>query len=167
LYRYVLILVGVLCWCRPASAQLNELTLVMTIDTDPSGILLSGSGTAAASAGFGSLQAFGGTVPSGVTKTVGASSWTLSTTIDVKVSKGTLDVADILSTSYTLSAELESADSTNIWRWNSMTLSTSSATITSSGTYNSTPSYTFSLTIPFSESAHTISNTIQMTAVAN
>lgn len=139
----------------------------MQLDTDPGGIALSGSGTSSASANFGTVAAFGGTVPSGVTKTAGASSFTLNTTIDINVSKGALDVLDALSMSYTLTAKLQAADAQNIWKWNSVTLSTAAATITSAGTYASTTPYTFSLTVPFSAAAGTISNTIQMTAVAN
>ncbi len=139
----------------------------MQLDSDPSGIVLSGSGTSTTSANFGTVAAFGGTVPSGVTKTVGANSFTLNTTIDINVSKGALDVLDVLSMSYTLSAKLQAADAQNTWKWNSVTLSTTSATITTAGVYASTTPYTFSLTVPFSAAAGTISNTIQMTAVAN
>lgn len=139
----------------------------MQLVHDPSGIALSGSGTSATSANFGTVAAFGGTVPSGVTKTAGASSFTLNTTIDINVSKGPLDILDLLSMSYTLTAKLQAADAQNIWKWNSVTLSTTPATITTAGVYASTTPYTFSLTIPFSAAAATISNTIQMTAVAN
>ena len=139
----------------------------MQLVQDPAGIALSGSGTASASASFGTVAAFGGTVPSGVTKTAGANSFTLNTTIDINVSKGPLDLLDLLSSSYTLTAKLQAADAQNIWKWNSVTLSTTAATITSAGTYTNTTPYSFSLTIPFSTAAGTISNTIQMTAVAN
>jgi len=139
----------------------------MQLDSDPSGISLSGSGTSSASMNFGAVRAFGGTVPSGVTTSVGGNSWTLNTTIDVRVSKGTLDVLDVLSTSYTLSAQLQAADSQNTWKWNSVTLSTTLTTITSTGVYGGTPSYTFRLTIPFSAPSGTINNIIEMTAVAN
>ena len=164
MHRYWLVLVVLLFWCRPAGAQT---TLVMQLVHDPAGIALSGSGTAATSANFGTVAAFGGTVPSGVTKTAGASSFTLNTTIDINVSKGLLDILDLLSSSYTLTAKLQAADAQNIWKWNSITLSTTATTITSGGTYTSTTPYTFSLTVPFSAAAGTISNTIQMTAVAN
>jgi hypothetical protein len=139
----------------------------MQISQDPSGIALSGSGSAATSASFGTVRAFGGSVPTGVTKTADASGFTLNTTIDVNVSKGLLDLLDLLSTSYTLRAQLLVADSQNTWKWNSVSLSTTPATITAAGNYRSTTPYTFSLTIPFSEAARTISNTIQLTAVAN
>lgn len=155
-----------LVWCGTASAQVQT-TLVLQIDSDPGGILLTGSGSASTSLPFGSVRAYGGTVPPGVTTATGASSFTLSTTIDIHVFKGSLDVLDAFSTSYTLTAHLQAADSTNTWKFNFQTLSTTSTTITSAGVYNSTPAYGFSLTVPFSEAAGAISNTLQLMVVAN
>jgi hypothetical protein len=166
LHRFLLLAAALSLCCRCASAQ-TQLTLVMQVDTDPSGIVLSGSGTSTASLNFGTVRAFGGTVPSGVTESLGVNSWTLNTMIDVEVSKGSLDVLDALSTSYTLTAQLRTADTVNTWKWNSLTLSTTAGTITATGVYSSTPRYTFNLTVPFSESAGTIANTIEMTATAN
>src|SRR6266849_10633251 len=69
-----------------------------------------GSGTNSASMSFGSMQAFGGTVPSGVTKTTTGSSWTISTPFDVKVTctNLTLPCNLAISTSYVLTAQLQS-----------------------------------------------------------
>lgn len=162
--RSWLVLIALLFWSRPASAQF---TLTIAFVSDPSGITLSGSGTSSASLSFGTVQAFGGTVPSGVTKSVAGNSWTLSTPFDVLVQKGALDVIDALSTSYTLTARLQAADIQDTWKFNSVVLSTTAATITATGIYGSTTSYGFSLTVPFSASAAAISNTINFTAVAN
>jgi hypothetical protein len=139
-----------------SSAQVISLTFV----SDPSGIVLSGSGTSAASLNFGTVAAFGRTVPSGVNKSVTSSNFTLSTLVDVSVTQTGV------SSSYTLTASLQSADLTNTWKWQSVTLSSSPSTITSAGTYGTTSS-SFSLKIPFSASAGTISNTINFTATAN
>jgi hypothetical protein len=98
---------------------------------------------------------------------VAGNSWTLSTPFDVLVQKGALDVIDLLSTSYTLTARLQTADIPDTWKFNSVVLSTTAATITATGIYGSTTSYGFSLTVPFSASAAAISNTINFTAVAN
>jgi hypothetical protein len=155
-----LVLVALLLSSGRSSAQL---TLSLTFVSDPSGIVLSGSGTSAASMSFGSVQAFGGTVPSGVTKSTNASSYTLATTIDVQVQKGVLD---LLSPSYTLTATLQTSDLTNTWKFNSVMLSTTAATITSAGAYGTTAN-SFSLTVPFSASAGAISNTINFTVTAN
>jgi hypothetical protein len=134
----------------------------LTFVSDGAGITLGNSGTSAASVALGSVQAYGGTVPTGVTKTVnGSTNWSLSTPIDVVV-----EVANQTSGSYTLTAALQTADTTNTWQLGSTSLTTTAATLTSTGTYGSTP-YTFVLTIPFSEAAGAISNTINFTATAN
>jgi hypothetical protein len=163
MWRSCLVLAAVLLWCGRSSAQLG-LTITVQFITDPSGLALSGSGTAAATAAFGTVQAYGGTVPTGVTKTVGASNWILSTPIDVLVQKGTLDA---LSTSYTLTAALQASDLTHTWKFNSLTLSTTASTITAAGVYGATVAYNFSLTVPFSTAAGAINNTINFTVTAN
>jgi hypothetical protein len=165
-WRFLLIFLALLL-CSSRSFAQNPFTLNLVFVSDPGGASLAGSGTSSASLNFGTVRAFGGTVPSGVTKSVGASSWTLNTTIDVSVTKGGLDILDVFSTSYTLTAGLQATDLQNIWKWNSITLSTATSTITTSGVYGSTPAYSFSLTIPFSAAAGAISNTINLTAVAN
>jgi hypothetical protein len=133
------------------------------IQSDASGLTLTNSGTSAVTASFGTMSAYGGTVPSGVTRTVnGTTNWKISTPFDVIV-----QVANQSSASYTLSAQLQASDSTNTWQIGSTTLSSASAsTLTASGTYGSTQ-YTFALTIPFSEAAGVISNTINFVATAN
>jgi len=62
---------------------------------------------------------------------------------------------------------LQAADIQNTWKFNSVVLSTTAATITTTGVYTSTTSYGLSLTVPFSASAGGISNAINLTAVAN
>jgi hypothetical protein len=134
----------------------------MTFVSDGAGIALGSSGTSAATIAFGSVQAYGGTVPTGVTKTVnGTTNWSLSTPIDVVV-----QVANQTSTNYTLSAGLQTADATNTWQLGATSLTTTPATLTATGAYGST-AYTFKLTIPFSAAAAAISNTINFTATAN
>ncbi|HEY6251016.1 MAG TPA: hypothetical protein VI685_13730 [Candidatus Angelobacter sp.] len=134
----------------------------LTFVSDVAGITLGSSGTSAASVAFGSVQAYGGSVPGGVTKTVnGTTNWSLSTPVDVVV-----EVANQSSSNYTLTAALQTADSTNTWLLGATSLSTTAATLTSTGAYGST-AYTFKLTIPFSEAAGAISNTINFTATAN
>ncbi len=163
MYRYCLVLAVVLLWSGRSCAQLG-LTISVQFSTDPSGLTLSGSGTAAATAAFGTVQAYGGTVPTGVTKSIGASNWILSTPIDVLVQKGTLDA---LSTSYTLTAALQASDLTHTWKLNSVALSTTASTLTTSGVYAATVVYNFSLTVPFSAAAGAINNTINFTVTAN
>jgi hypothetical protein len=71
-----------------------------------------------------------------------------------------------LSPSYTLTAQLLTTDAINTWKINSKTLSTTATTITSSGAYGTTP-VNFALTVPFSESAGTFSNTIEFIVTSN
>jgi hypothetical protein len=69
----------------------------LTFVSDPAGITLGGTGTSAATIAFGTVQAYGGTVPANVTKTVnGTTNWTLSTPFDVVV-----QVANQVSPTYT------------------------------------------------------------------
>ncbi len=134
----------------------------LTFVSDASGITLGGTGTSAATVAFGSVQAYGGSVPTGVTKTVnGTTNWSLSTPLDVVV-----QVANQTSANYTLTAALQTADTTNTWALGATSLSTTAATLTATGAYGSTP-YTFKLTVPFSAAAGAISNTMNFTATAN
>jgi hypothetical protein len=134
----------------------------LTFSSDGAGIALGGNGTSAATVAFGSVQAYGGSVPANVTKTVnGTTNWSLSTPIDVVV-----EVANQTSSNYTLTAGLQTTDATNTWALGATNLSTTPATLTSTGAYGST-AYTLKLTIPFSEAAGAISNTINFTATAN
>jgi hypothetical protein len=134
----------------------------LTFVTDGAGIALGGSGTSAATIAFGSVEAYGGSVPANVTKTVnGTTNWSLATPFDVVV-----QVANQTSTNYTLLGSIQTTDATNSWFLGATTLSTTPATLTSTGAYGST-AYTFKLTIPFSAAAGAISNTVNFTATAN
>ena len=88
--------------------------------------------------------------------------WTLSTPFDVDV-----EIANVTSSNYTLTAQLQSADATNTWKLGATTITNASAaTLTSTGSYG-VIAYTFSLTIPFSEAAGAISNTLNFVATSN
>jgi hypothetical protein len=133
------------------------------IQTDAAGLTLTNSGTSAVTAAFGTMSAYGGTVPTGVTRTVNApTNWKIATPFDVVV-----QVANQTSSNYTLTAQLQTTDATNTWQINTTTVTAATpATLTSTGTYGTT-AYTFSLTIPFTEAAGAISNTINFVATAN
>jgi hypothetical protein len=138
-------------------------SMSIIFSTDASGITLGSSGTSAVTIAFGSVQAYGGSVPTGVTKTVNApTNWTLSTPFDV-----TVFVANITSSNYTLTSQLQSADATNTWKLGTTAITSgSAATLTSTGAYGLT-TYTLNLTIPFTEAAGAISNTLNFVATAN
>jgi len=153
--------------CLPAACSLT-----LTLQSDASGMVLGGSGTNSASMSFGSAQAFGGSVPSGVSKTVGATNWKISTPFDVKVTCinliTLLPCTLLMSQSYTLTAQLQSADAVDTWQVGGFTLSSASAsTLTASGTYGQATAYTFALTIPFTKAAGVISNGVNFIAIAN
>ena len=152
-----LVLMFGLCCGGQALSQ----TLTLTFVTESGGIGLSGSGTAAAAMNLGTLRAFGGTVPSGVTQQTDASSFTLSTAIGVEVT-----LSGQVSPSYTLSGQLLFSDLANTWKLNAVTLTTIAAVITNSGLYGTTAN-DFSLTVPFSAAAGSISNTISFTVISN
>lgn len=137
-------------------------SISMAFNSDPSGVVLSsGAGTNAATLDFGNISAYG-TLPGTIARTVGASSFTVSTPFDVLVSQ-----ANGSSLSYTLKAQLNSADS-NTWALGAIGITTASAaTLTSSGSYGSNSAYTLKLTVPFSSSAALITNAINFTATAN
>ena len=138
-------------------------TVSIAFSSDTSGIALTGSGTSAATIAFGNVQDYGGSVPTHVTKTSGVSSWTLATPFDVMV-----HVANQTSTDYTLSAQLLSSEGTYTWDVGGNTIINASSTqITALGAYDTAVPYTFTLTIPASTAAGSISNTISFLATAN
>ena len=154
-----------------ASAETSSGTLTVTASVDSSinltiesaGGTTSGTGTAAATSALGSISKFG-SAPTGFTLARGASDWTLSSTVGVKVDK-----ANLTSTDYTLTAQLGSAPASGItWKLNGSSLSDSAATtLTSTGTYGSTGSYSWDIVVADSAAAAAIDNAINFTATSN
>ncbi|MBV8543655.1 MAG: hypothetical protein JO093_14145 [Acidobacteria bacterium] len=138
-----------------------ESSISLTIES--AGGTTSGTGTAAATSALGSISKFGA-APTGFTLARGASNWTLSSTAGVKVDK-----ANLTSTDYTLTAQLGSAPASGItWKLNGSTLSDSAATtLTSTGTYGSTGSYSWDIVVADSAAAAAIDNSIAFTATSN
>jgi len=139
-------------------------SLTLTFSSNASGISMGGTGTSSASIAFGSVRAYGGSVPTGVTKSLnGTTNWTLSTPINVEVTK-----SGVTSASYTMTAQLKTSDATLTWKLGSATVTSASpATVTTSGVYGSSTPYTFSLTIPFSASARSVNNTVDIVVTSN
>jgi predicted secreted protein len=77
--------------------------------------------------------------------------------------------ANLTSTDYTLTAQLGSAPASGInWKLNGSTLSDSAATtLTSTGTYGSTGSYSWDIVVADSAAAAAIDNAINFTATSN
>jgi hypothetical protein len=142
--------------------------LTVALQSDASGLMLGSGGSLT----IPSTPAYGGTVATGLTRTLGSTSWTVSTPFEAKVTCTNLltllACLLTLSPNYTLTAQLQSADSINTWKIGSTTLSSSSpVTLTSNGTYGVFNVWTLNLTIPFSEAGGTISNTINWVATTN
>jgi predicted secreted protein len=154
-----------------ASAATSSATLTVTgtvessisITVESAGGTTSGTGTAAATSDLGTISKYG-SAPTGFTLARGASNWTISSTVGVAVAK-----ANLTSTDYTLTAQLGSAPASGVtWKLNGSTLSDSAATtLTSTGTYASTGSYSWDIVVADSSSAAAIDNAINFTATSN
>ena len=152
-----------------AATASGTLTVTGTLDSSvtlvvqSAGGTTSGTGTAAATSALGSISKYG-SAPTGFTLARGASNWTLSSTVGVQVDK-----ANLTSTDYTLTAQLGSAPASGVaWKLNGSTLSDSAATtLTSTGTYGSTGSYSWDIVVADSAAAAAIDNAIDFTATSN
>jgi hypothetical protein len=163
--------VTMLAFASVASADTSSGTLTVTgtvqssisLTVESAGGTTSGTGTAAATSDLGSISKFG-SAPTGFTLARGASNWTLSSTVGVQVVK-----ANLTSTDYTLTAQLGSAPASGVaWKLNGSTLSDSAATtLTSTGTYASTGSYSWDIVVADSAAAAAIDNAINFTATSN
>jgi hypothetical protein len=155
-WRWSLVL-GLIGFPAPAFALL----ITMTFDSVSGGLPITGAGTGAATLNFGSVSAFE-PVGTGVTRTVGASSYTISTHFGVKAT----DLLSLLTPNYTLQARLQSA-STIAWQIDGVTMSTAAATIATAQPYGPIVSHTLSFVVPFSRAAGAISSVFEVTAIAN
>lgn len=138
-----------------------EGSLVLVVQS--AGGTTSGTGTAAATSALGNVSKFG-SAPTGFTLARGASNWTMSSTIGIQVDK-----SNLTSTDYTLTAQLGSAPASGVtWKLNGSTLSDSAATtLTSTGTYGSTASFSWDIVIADSAAPAAIDNAIDFTATSN
>jgi hypothetical protein len=152
-----------------AATSSGTLTVTGTVESsinltiESAGGTTSGTGTAAATSDLGSISKYGA-APTGFTLARGASDWTISSTVGVKVDK-----ANLTSTDYTLTAQLGSAPASGVtWKLNGSTLSDSAATtLTSTGTYGSTGSYSWDVVVADSAAAAAIDNAMSFTATSN
>lgn len=137
-------------------------SISLAFSTSAGGVALTGTSTNAALA-FGTVQAFGGTPAQGVTVTNnGTTSFTVSSPVDVTVTK-----ANSTSANYKLTAQLTTADAVNTWTVGSVTVTSgAAASITTSGTYGTT-NFPVAIQIPLTSPAGSISNTINYTATSN
>jgi predicted secreted protein len=152
-----------------AATSSGTLTVTGTIESsisltiESAGGVASGTGTGAANSDLGSISKYG-SAPTGFTLARGASDWTLSSTVGVKVEK-----ANLTSTDYTLTSQLGSAPASGVaWKLNGSTLSDAAeTTLTSTGTYGSTGSYSWDIVVADSAAAAAIDNVVSFTATSN
>jgi len=165
---FVVAMFGIVSTASAATSS-GTLTVTGTVESsisltiESAGGTTSGTGTAAATSDLGNISKFG-SAPTGFTLARGASNWTISSTVGVQVVK-----ANLTSTDYTLTAQLGSAPASGVaWKLNGSTLSDSAATtLTSTGTYASTGSYSWDIVIADSAAAAAIDNSINFTATSN
>lgn len=138
-----------------------ESSITLTIES--AGGTTSGTGTAAATSDLGNISKYG-SAPTGFTLARGAANWTISSTIGVNVAK-----SNLTSTDYTLTAQLGSAPALGVtWKLNGSALSDSGeAVLTSTGTYDSTGSFSWDIVVADSAAAAAMDNSINFTATSN
>ena len=139
-------------------------TINLTVITDAAGLPVTGTGTAAGTLAFGNVQMFGSTPPAGMTQVVnGIASFTISSPVDIRA-----DLSNSASPNFTLAATLTTPDAVNAWTVGAVDISTGAlTTIAAAAAYATNTPYVFALTIPASETAGLITNTINFTATAN
>jgi hypothetical protein len=144
------------------TAVYGQLTgIALTFQSVANGVSISGAGTGSATLGYGTVSAFG-TVPSGVSRTVASSAYTLSTAFGVRVSKSVL----VFSSSYTLRSRLQAA-SAMTWTVDGVAMATSYSTIDANEPYASTRSHDLAFTVPFTQLAGATSTSFDVLAIAN
>jgi hypothetical protein len=139
-----------------------ESSIGLTFEDDAAGVPLAGAGTNVATMSLGTISAYNTIATPNVTRTVTATDFTVSSPFGVKVVK-----ANTNSGSYTLAAALGSADATNAWKINAITLTTANQNLGTSYTYGSAVAHTMYLTVPFSATTGAISKALNFTATAN
>jgi hypothetical protein len=136
----------------------------LVFNSDASGVALaSGAGTNTATLAFGNISAFGA-IAAGIVRSTTATNFTVSSAVDVQVSK-----TNSASASYTLKAQLGAADAVNSWSVGGIGVTNAAqSTLTATGTYGANSNFPVAITVPFTTASGTlISNTINYTATAN
>jgi hypothetical protein len=135
----------------------------LVFNSDAAGVALTGAGSNAATLAFGNVSAYGA-LGAGISRSVAANNFTVSSPFDVLVTK-----TNSASANYTLKAQLNAADAVNAWQVGGVAVTNAAqSTITATGAYGSNVPFTLGLTIPFATASGTnISNIVNFTATAN
>jgi len=159
---YVKVLVLLTCLVAvpvPAFAQLFGINL--TFQSVAGSVSITGAGSGTATLNFGTVSAFE-PVGVGVARTSTATDYTIATQVGVRVTKGIL----VLSPNYTLRSRLTVAQPLT-WKVDSVTMSTSFATIATSQPYATTLPHALAFIVPLSSAAGAVNTNIEVLAVAN
>ena len=165
----VLVMISSAAAAQTASGTLTVTATVngsiqLVFNSDAAGVALSsGAGTNTATLAFGNVSAFGA-VAGGIVRTTTATTFTVSSAVDVLVSK-----TNSASANYTLKAQLGAADAVNTWQVGGVSVtSAAQSTLTATGTYAANSNFPVAITVPFTTASGTnISNTVNYTATAN
>jgi hypothetical protein len=138
-------------------------SIQLVFNSDAAGVALTGGGTNTATLAFGNVSAFGA-IGAGIVRTTTASNFTVSSAVDVLVSK-----TNSASANYTLKAQLGTADAVNNWSVGGVAVtSAAQSTLTATGAYAANTNFPVAITVPFTTASGTnISNTINYVATAN
>jgi len=138
----------------------------LVFNSDASGLALSsGAGTNAATLAFGNVSAFGALASPNIVRTTTATTFTVSSAVDVLVTK-----TNSASANYSLTAQLGSAPAgSSTWTVGGVAVTnTSAAPITATGTYAANSNFPVAITVPFATPSGTsLNNTINYVATAN
>lgn len=134
--------------------------ITLSLHATPGGVPVSGGGTNFATLDFGTVSPFG-VLPAAITRTLTASSYTVSTAVGVQLvrSSGT-------SPNYTLQCR-QMAGAPLTWKMNGVALSTNFATVAAVQPYNTMVAHDVALVIPFGSAGGAVSTTLEVLAIAN
>jgi hypothetical protein len=155
------LVLGLILFPAPLQAQLLS-GISISFTSVPGSAVLAGAGTDSATLNFGNVSAFG-PLGGGMTRTVGASGYTVSTNFGVRTTKNLLG---LLSSDYTLRARLQTAQ-TMTWRVNGTTMTTTDAIVGTSQPYGTAVSHSLSFVVPFTRAAGPFTTVLEITAIAN
>lgn len=168
IFAVVVLMMPVLAMGQTASGTLAvtatvQSSISMLFNSNAGGVALGNAGTNAATLNFGNISAYG-TLAAGVSRTVGAANFTVSTPFNVVVQQ-----ANGSSANYSLTATLAIPDALNTWALSGTAVSNAAPSpLTAAGAYgNPGTAYTLQLTVPVASAAGAISNTINFAATAN
>jgi hypothetical protein len=140
----------------------NKSGITVVFNSDPSGVVLAGAGSAAATLNFGTVAMYT-TPPAGVALTRTATSFTVSSPFDTYVFIG-----GVASASYSVQAALQAAPGVYTFSFDGIALSTTSTTVVAADpNYAKDVPHTLSLTVPNTAPAGVVTNTVNFVVTAN